>query len=205
MKISETTFFFLEKDCIEKLGSERGRAVFQKTEAAYQSLLHQVNDRKNKAVQEHLEQKLLPPLAFYRTLQSEGILQEKAFALVREESRKAAEIKKDKMKGLAKMPFAYTIYRLSVKKYMRKNFPEEGWHTKWVSCNGKEIHFDLHRCLYWEVTNALGCPELCSIYCENDDISFSGLMPKIRFERTGTLGNGAQCCDFHFINTKTGK
>mgnify|MGYP002226113380 FL=1 len=46
------------------------------------------------------------------------------------------------------------------------------------------------------------CPELCCVYCENDDISFSGLLPKIRFERTGTLGNGSPYCDFHFLKVR---
>ena len=46
------------------------------------------------------------------------------------------------------------------------------------------------------------CPELCCVYCENDDISFSGLLPKIRFERTGTLGNGSPYCDFHFLKSE---
>jgi hypothetical protein len=36
----------------------------------------------------------------------------------------------------------------------------------------------------------------------NDDISFSGLLPKIRFERTGTLGNGSPYCDFHFLKVR---
>ena len=39
----------------------------------------------------------------------------------------------------------------------------------------------------------------CAVFCENDDIAFSGLMPKIRFERKGTLGKSADCCDFHFV------
>jgi len=52
------------------------------------------------------------------------------------------------------------------------------------------------------LTKKYGCPELCTVFCENDDISFRGLMPKIRFERKGTLGQGADKCDFHLINTK---
>ncbi|WP_242989080.1 L-2-amino-thiazoline-4-carboxylic acid hydrolase [Anaerotruncus colihominis] len=34
-------------------------------------------------------------------------------------------------------------------------------------------------------------------------MSFSGLLPKIRFERTGTLGTGFPYCDFRFF--KRGK
>ena len=140
-------------------------------------------------------------MAYYKALYGNGFSKETALEYVKKETRKAASIKRDKMKKLAAMPFAYTIYRLSVKKYMKKNFPEAGWQTQWVQCDGQEIHFNLHRCIYWDLTNSYGCPELCCVYCENDDISFSGLMPKIRFKRSGTLGSGGAYCDFHFIKT----
>lgn len=55
---------------------------------------------------------------------------------------------------------------------------------------------------YWDVTKQFGCPELCCVFCESDDISFSGLAPKINFLRNGTLGSGADCCDFHFIKAQ---
>lgn len=102
----------------------------------------------------------------------------------------------------ARMPFVFTMYRMGVKKHMAKNFPPEGWKTEWVRCDGKEIHFNLRSCLYHDICVEKGCPELCRVYCENDNIAFSGLMPKIRFERVGTIGEGAECCDFHFINAK---
>ncbi len=71
-----------------------------------------------------------------------------------------------------------------------------------VRCDGQEIHFNFHRCVYWDVTKQFGCPELCCVFCERDDISFSGLAPKINFLRSGTLGGGAACCDFHFIKAQ---
>ena len=85
---------------------------------------------------------------------------------------------------------------------MINHFPPEGWQTEWVRCDCQEIHFNLHRCLYWDVTKQFGCPELCCVICESDDISFSGLAPKINFLRSGTLGSGADCCDFHFIKAQ---
>lgn len=78
----------------------------------------------------------------------------------------------------------------------------KGWQTEWVRCDCQEIHFNLHRCLYWDVTKQFGCPELCCVFCESDDISFSGLASKINFLRNGTLGSGADCCDFHFIKAQ---
>lgn len=199
MKISETTLPFLEADCLQTFGKEKGTILFQQTETIYQRLCQGADDHNNAVIRHHLQNKLLPPLAYYQALRATGFDQEKALAYVRAETHKAAQIKKAAMKKLANLPLAYTIYRLSVKKFMKKNFPEEGWQTQWVRCDGQEIHFNLHRCLYWEWTQTMHCPELCSVYCENDVISFSGLLPKIRFERTGTLGEGAAYCDFHFF------
>ena len=200
MRISETTFPFLENDCVQTFGAEKGSAIFQQTEALYQKLLSGADYKNSDAVKEHLQRKLFPPMAYYKVLCANGISKEKALEYVKQETHKAASVKRDEMKKLANLPFAYSIYRMGVKKHMRKNFPDAGWQTEWIRCDRKEIHFNLHRCIYRDLTNQYGCPELCCVYCENDDISFSGLMPRIRFERNGTLGNGAPYCDFHFIN-----
>ncbi len=199
MRISETTFPFLENDCVQTFGAEKGSAIFQQTEALYQKLLSGADYKNSDAVKEHLQRKLFPPMAYYKVLCANGISKEKALEYVKQETHKAASVKRDEMKKLANLPFAYSIYRMGVKKHMRKNFPDAGWQTEWIRCDRKEIHFNLHRCIYRDLTNQYGCPELCCVYCENDDISFSGLMPRIRFERNGTLGNGAPYCDFHFI------
>ena len=199
MRISETTFPFLENDCVQTFGAEKGSAIFQQTEALYQKLLSGADYKNSDAVKEHLQRKLFPPMAYYKVLCANGISKEKALEYVKQETHKDASVKRDEMKKLANLPFAYSIYRMGVKKHMRKNFPDAGWQTEWIRCDRKEIHFNLHRCIYRDLTNQYGCPELCCVYCENDDISFSGLMPRIRFERNGTLGNGAPYCDFHFI------
>ena len=199
MRISETTFPFLENDCVQTFGAEKGSAIFQQTEALYQKLLSGADYKNSDAVKEHLQRKLFPPMAYYKVLCANGISKEKALEYVKQETHKAASVKRDEMKKLANLPFAYSIYPMGVRKHMRKNVPDAGCQTEWIRCDRKEIHFNLHRCIYRDLTNQYGCPELCCVYCENDDISFSGLMPRIRFERNGTLGNGAPYCDFHFI------
>ncbi|MFR3005200.1 MAG: L-2-amino-thiazoline-4-carboxylic acid hydrolase [Blautia faecis] len=62
------------------------------------------------------------------------------------------------------------------------------------------MHFDIARCLYRNMCEKYCCPELCTVFCQSDITAFSGYEPKIRFERAGTLGEGADCCDFHFIH-----
>lgn len=199
MTMDETTLAFLREDCVEEFGAEQGELLYRNAERIYQELLDGADDKGSEVIREHLQKKLFPPMAYYKALLAGGYSKEDALTYVKKETHKAAAVRKEEMRGLAKLPFAYTVYRMGVKKHIKKNFPDEGWETEWVCCNGKEIHFNLRRCIYWDLTNLYGCPELCCVYCENDDISFSGLLPKIRFQRSGTLGTGASCCDFHFV------
>jgi hypothetical protein len=39
-----------------------------------------------------------------------------------------------------------------------------------------------------------GCPELCHLFCDVDDVTYGGLN-KIGFSRTKTLGYGGDCCE----------
>lgn len=201
MTISETVFSFLKEDLIKEFGPRKGAELYGAAERIYRELTEGADDRGSEVIGEHLRQKIFPPMAYYKALLADGAGSDEAIAYVKKETRKNAARKRDEMRRLARMPFAYGIYRMGVKKYLRKNFPDEGWETEWKSCGKKEIHFDFHRCLYWDMAVLHGCPELCCVYCENDDIAFSGLLPKIRFERSGTLGEGSSCCDFHFVKS----
>lgn len=201
-KIGNTKLYFLEADCSKMFGEKQGKAIFSHTEELYNELCSHADFRNSKAIKYHLTMNLFPTLAYYKMLRQHGYEQKEALSFVRKEAQRAANIKKAEQAKTARMPFAYLMYRLFVKPVMKRNFPKEGWSTRWVQCDGKEIHFDMTRCIYKDICDKEGCSELCAVFCENDDIAFSGLMPKIRFERSGTLGKGADCCDFHFIKNK---
>ncbi|MFR8542833.1 MAG: L-2-amino-thiazoline-4-carboxylic acid hydrolase [Enterocloster sp.] len=61
-----------------------------------------------------------------------------------------------------------------------------------MRCNCQEIHFNLHRCLYWDVTKQFGCPELCCVFCESDDISLlrTGSQNKLPAQRNAGQRSG---------------
>lgn len=130
MTLKETTLPFLAQDCRQAFGPTEGDTLYQQTEARFQALLAQADDRGSPAIRDHLARKLLPPLAFYQTLRARGMDQAAALDLVRQETRQAAQEKKAEMASLARLPFAYTWYRLGVKKHMAKHFPPEGWETQ---------------------------------------------------------------------------
>lgn len=139
MRISETTLSFLEADCRQIFGEPAGAIIFQQTEKIYQELLHSADDRGSAAIREHLQLKLFPPMAYYKALRANGFCQEEALSYVRRETQRAAAVKKEQMGKLARLPFAYTLYRMGVKKHMKKNFPDEGWQTEWVRCDGRKF------------------------------------------------------------------
>lgn len=198
MLLSETPFAFLSGDCCRFFGPEAGADLFARTERRYQALLDTVDDRGSAVFRAHLRDNLLPPMAFYLTLREHGMDQKDALSSVRHETQQAAGAKGARMRRLGRLPGAYGLFRRSVRRVLAKNYPAAGWDTVWVRCDAREIHFDLRRCVYHELTQAMGCPELCCVYCENDEIVFSGLAPRIRFQRGGTLASGTDQCDFHF-------
>lgn len=202
MTLQETKFYFLQSDFQKEFGPALGEQRYRQTEERYQALQQERKLSQNQAIRQHLLCNLFPPLAYYQTLRAEGVSQEEALLLVEQETQKTALKKKAAMKSMTRLPFCYGIYRLLVKKFMAKNYPSEGWEIQWVERSGKAIQFRLSRCLYWEICQQQGCPELCQVYCKNDDTAFSGLLPKIQFQRTQTLGTGGQCCDFCFQKGK---
>ena len=92
------------------------------------------------------------------------------------------------------------LFKMFAKSHMKKKYPIEGFTVEWKRNDSNEIHFDIARCLYRNMCEKYCCPELCTVFCQSDITAFSGYEPKIRFERAGTLGEGAACCDFHFIH-----
>ena len=188
-EFENTNLPFLEQGCIETFGNERGKKIFGKTLEIYRELTRKADYRNNEAIRNHMTAKLFPAMSYYKALQALEI--DDAIEKVKKETQKAALVNKQNNAKFARMPFVFTMYRMGVKKHMAKDFPPEGRKTEWVRCDGKEIHFNLRSCLYHDICVEKGCPELCQVYCENDNIAFSGLMPKIRFERAGTIGEGA--------------
>ena len=168
-EFENTNLPFLEKVCIETFGKEQGKKVFDKTIEIYRELTGKADYRNNQAIRYHMTVKLFPAMSYYKALQAFGI--DDAIEKVRIETQKAALINKQNNAKFARMPFVFTMYRMGVKKHMTKNFPPEGWETEWVRCDGKEIHFNLCSCLYYDCHIFLWA--LFIKYCYTTKFNFS--------------------------------
>ena len=105
-----------------------------------------------------------------------------------------------RMQKARKVNGMVVLFKMFAKSHIKKKYPIEGFTVEWKRNDSNEIHFDIARCLYRDMCEKYCCPELCTVFCQSDITAFSGYEPKIRFERAGTLGEGADCCDFHFIH-----
>lgn len=202
MDYTNTYFAFLQEDCISEFGNEKGTKIYNQACERLNSMLENADYRNNESIKIHIVKNMFPTIAYYLTLQAQGYSKEEAYSLVLKETQKAAHIQKKKNESLAKLPFVYKIFKFSIKGIMKKMYPIEGWETEWIRFDNQEIHMNLNRCIYAELTAKYDCPELCTVFCKNDIVTFSGYEPKIHFVRSGTLAEGDACCDFHFIRNR---
>lgn len=88
----------------------------------------------------------------------------------------------------------YAIYSKVFLKIMRTTDLQES--TQKAGKNYFDI--TITKCLWHTACVENGCAELCSLFCDVDDVTYGGLK-KISFSRTQTLGYGGSCCDFHLF------
>lgn len=61
--------------------------------------------------------------------------------------------------------------------------------------------FNVYRCFIFDILTTHNAQELTPTYCKTDDWLAQAL-PKISWERTKTLGNGNDCCDFRWCRIR---
>ena len=72
-EFENTNLPFLEQDCIETFGKERGKKIFGKTLEIYRELTRKADYRNNEAIRCHMTAKLFPAMSYYKALQAFGI------------------------------------------------------------------------------------------------------------------------------------
>ena len=200
MDYKDTNLSFLYDELVKDYGEEKGKHLYTLICEKYTELCSKEMEFENQEMNEHIFKRLLPTIGIYLTLLNNGFTKSEALAVTHKEIQHNANNVAAENAKLTKMPFTYGLFKTFAKSHMKKKYPSEGFIVKWKRHDSKEIHFDIVRCIYRDMCEKYDCPELCSVFCQSDITAFAGYAPKIRFERLGTLGEGADYCDFHFIN-----
>ncbi len=145
---------------------------------------------------EHLKRQILPGIAAYETLQT-VMPKEKALQTVHGYVEQLAKKTHKYLATVLHVPGLYRLVPGVFVKSTRSVFgPAAGFAAEELQTGDGVWRVDMMKCPYHDACVAYGCLELCRCFCDSDDISYSGLHPKLIWHRTKTLGRGDDHCDF---------
>ena len=148
-----------------------------------------------KAMRFHTEDRIFPSAAIYLTAK-ERLGEKTAFGIVENAAVELTDQLGKKLARLMRLPGMRGLFIRIWDPMTRKIFgPGNGFKNRFYPKAKGEYRMDMTACPYCRYFTEMGCPELTKIYCENDERTY-GNLPGIVFERTGTLGKGADRCDF---------
>ncbi len=148
-----------------------------------------------KGVHMHTDSRILPSAAIYLTVK-DVIGQEKAYRIIEDAAVQLCAGVEKKLQKLMKVPGMRNLFIKVWDPMTKKMFgPGNGFQNVFYPRKKGVYRMDVTTCPYCRYFTELGCPELTKIFCENDERIY-GRLPGVVFERTGTLGKGAERCDF---------
>ena len=143
----------------------------------------------------HTDSRILPSAAVYLTVK-DVVGQEEAYRIIEDAAVQICRPIEKKLQKLLKLPGMQSLFIRIWNPMTRKVFgPGNGFGNVFYPKKKGEYRMDVTSCPYFRYFTELGCPELTRIFCENDERIY-GRLPGIVFTRTGTLGKGAERCDF---------
>ncbi len=143
----------------------------------------------------HTVSRIFPSAAIYLTAK-ERLGESVAYSIVENAAVELTDRLGKKLARLMRLPGMRTLFVRVWDPLVRKVFgSDNGFRNAFYPKRKDEYRMDVLACPYCRYFTELGCPELTRIYCENDERTY-GHLPGIVFERTGTLGKGADRCDF---------
>ena len=144
----------------------------------------------------HTDDRIFPAAAVYLTVKEERG-EKTAYAVVENAAIKGCAGTAKKLAGLMKIPGMRGLFVKLWDPLTRKIFgANSGFSNVFYPKEKGAYRMDVTSCPYCRHFTELGCPELTKIFCENDERVY-GNLPGLKFERTGTLGKGADRCDFY--------
>ena len=183
----------LEKLLSAHFGDEWAR-LQPKIKAEYDALLPLAGGE-TKGRKKNLVEGIYPFAAIYRVLRAEGEPQDAAmqemFAIMEQRTRTGM---RKTYETMGKLPFFFAMFR----KMFSTGLKGDSWKVEWIANDKNSFIYNIQTCLWHDACTQLGCPELCQIFCRNDEINFTDVSKHLYFTRSQTLGEGGSCCDFHF-------
>lgn len=146
----------------------------------------------NDALKEESHHYILPAIAVYQTLKC---YHSSPLAAFREMWLRGAE------KGAAflqKQSESDDFLQSWIRNVTPKNCNAGAFVFEIIHMTDQETEYHVKRCPYVDFCNDYGCPEIITVFCDSDDISFGNIHPRLIWGRTKTIGRGDPVCDFKY-------
>ena len=185
---------FIKDEMDRQLTLKRSNFLWRKATKRLDSILDQYKDLP-KGVHTHTDSRIFPSAAIYLTAK-EYIPAEKAYSIIENAAIKKTTVLEDKLAKMMRIPGMASMFVRMWDPVSRKIFGEScGFKNVFYPKEKNAYRMDIVECPYNRYFTELGCPELTKIFCENDERIY-GRLKGVKFIRTGTIGTGAEKCDF---------
>lgn len=183
----------IKKFLNEEFGTDKGSSIFAKEEEILHEIINKI-EGKSKNQRKTLTGTILPRIALYKAMQECNLETEEIYKHMQKYMMDiVAKQKHESMEKMEKLPCFYFLYSKIFLRVVRKT---DLWESTQRS-NKNSFDVTMTKCLWHTACVENGCPELCPLFCDVDDVTY-GNLKKLGFSRTKTLGYGKDCCDFHF-------
>ena len=139
---------------------------------------------------------LLTSLAIVQVLESKGMPRKEAEQYTADAMHKFIEPQIKSMKKLASNGWFVRFLKLTMPMKFR-NTLGYGWDVEFPKCGRDEFSMITHKCIFHQIFEKYGMPEMTAIFCKVDDILYSDL-PRADFLYSQQIGNGGTMCDYTF-------
>ena len=183
--------------CVNKHYNEEQAARMLKTaERRYDDLCQNHKDYP-KALRHHTVTNIFPAMGVFDALLAEGFSREEAAEELMQLFGEAMEAPAAMLRKVARFPGLYRKMPKIFVKFVGKQYgPDAGFGVRFYDLGADHAKLDVVECPYCRVCRELGYPEIIPVFCYSDDIVYGNMHPKLKWNRTQTIGRGGNCCDF---------
>lgn len=183
------------EEYLAKSYGNQGKSILANQQQILKKCINQIKE-KSESQRKTMIKKILPRIALYKALLIENRTKEEAIRIVGDylvfELSPTAKMYQRMDRSI---PFFFLLF----KKVFLNEMKSDAWVSKNYNVEKNSFSFDIVDCLWYNTCVENDCPELCVLFCNNDDLFYGNLF-NTRFKRNGTIAKGSEKCDFHFEN-----
>ena len=186
---------FIKAEMDTRMLKAESDALWKKAEHRLGEIMAQYAEI-SKGEHSHTDNYIFPAAAIYLTLK-EALDEKMAYAVIEDAAIRSTTVAGRKIAGMMRLPGMKSLFISVWGPLTKKMFgPDSGFKNVFYPKKKGEYRMDIVACPYNRYFTELDCPELTKIFCENDNRTY-GNLPGLEFRRSGTLGTGADRCDFY--------